>query len=114
MGPAIENQVYVYDGNIVGVPKKGVKSPLAEKAKKNGINTNISYMDSLAAKVSYKIEELVVSGGDYLKLRTAIARSLSDVNLKLDKVAMKYITKKNKEIDVRGPIFATIECKVKE
>nr|WP_187286199.1 O-phosphoserine--tRNA ligase [Methanothermus fervidus] len=114
LGPAIENQVYVYDGNIVGVPKKGVKSPLAEKAKKNGINTNISYMDSLAAKVSYKIEELVVSGGDYLKLRTAIARSLSDVNLKLDKVAMKYITKKNKEIDVRGPIFATIECKVKE
>ncbi|MBZ9571125.1 O-phosphoserine--tRNA ligase [Methanobrevibacter sp. TMH8] len=137
LGPASTNQIYIYDGNILGIPenientvKKVEANP--EKYDKNeiigeipedtkivytgvekGIPTNIRYIDSLAAKTAYKIEEAVISGSDDLILRNTIARSLSDVNLKLDDIAMKYINDDNKLIDIRGPIFSTIKLEVK-
>ncbi len=114
LGPAAENQIYIYDGNILGVPKdEKLDTKLIKKARKNGIDTNISYMESLAAEAAYNIEEMVVTGSPSVKIRSAIARSLSDLNLKLDKVGMKYITSKNKVIDVRGPIFSTIRGRIK-
>lgn len=137
LGPASTNQIYIYDGNILGIPenientvKKVEANP--EKYDKNeiigeipedtkivytgvekGIPTNIRYIDSLAAKTAYKIEEAVISGSDDLILRNTIARSLSDVNLKLDDIAMKYINDDNKLIDIRGPIFSTVKLEVK-
>ena len=67
-------------------------------------------MDGVAALAAYKIEELVACGDDSLKLRTTISRYMSDVNLKLNEIALNYITGENKVIDVRGPIFCTITC----
>lgn len=56
----------------------------------------------------------MVSGEESLKFRTTIARYISDVNLILNKIALNYITSENKVIDVRGPIFSTITCEVKD
>ncbi len=113
LGPAAWNQIYVCQGNIVGVPPEGnITDELAQKALKNGVPTNISYMDGVAAQASYRVEEMVISGSENLKLRTTISRYISDINLMLDKVALSYITGKNKVIDVRGPIFCTITCEV--
>ncbi|MDP1552306.1 MAG: O-phosphoserine--tRNA ligase [Methanobacteriaceae archaeon] len=112
LGPAASNQVYIYQGNIIGVPvTKKLDDPLIKKAVANGIPTNISYLGALAAHAAYKVEEMVVSGHDDLKIRSTIARSLSDINLQLDNVALNYITGNNKEIDIRGPIFSTLICK---
>ena len=71
-------------------------------------------MEGVAAQAAYKIEEMVVSGEESLKFRTTIARYISDVNLILNKIALNYITSENKVIDVRGPIFSTITCEVKD
>ncbi len=71
-------------------------------------------MEGVAAQAAYKIEEMVVSGEENLKFRTTIARYISDVNLILNKIALNYITSENKVIDVRGPIFSTITCEVKD
>jgi O-phosphoseryl-tRNA synthetase len=112
LGPAAKNQVYIYQGNIVGVPVEGkLDDPLIKEAMSRGIPTNISYIEALAAQAAYQIEEMVVSGMEEIKIRSTIARSLSDINLQLDNVAMNYITGNNKEIDIRGPIFSTLVCK---
>ncbi len=114
LGPAAWNEIYVYDGNIIGVPEKEQMNELAKNALKMGISTNIKYMDGVAAYASYKIEEMVVSGADKIKLRTPISRSISDINLRLHEIALNYITSKNKTIDVRGPVFCTITCSGKD
>jgi len=114
LGPAATNRIFIYDGNILGVPDdEKLDTKLIKKARRKGIDTRITYMDALAAEAAYKIEEMVVTGSDSVKVRSAIARSLSDLNLKLDKVAMRYITSKNKVIDLRGPTFSTIKARIK-
>ena len=115
LGPAAWNQIYTYQGNIIGVPPEGnITDASALDALKNGVPLNMSYMDGVAAGAAYRIEEQVVSGARDLKLRTTISQSISDINLTLEKVALTYITGENKTIDVRGPIFCTITSKIKE
>ncbi len=111
LGPAARNQVYIYQGNIVGIPPEGqLDNPFIKKAVEKGISTRISYMESLAAQAAYHIEEMVVGNREEIKVKSTIARSLSDINLLLDEVALNYITGNNKQIDIRGPIFSTIEA----
>lgn len=120
LGPAAWNQIYVKQGNVVGMlPEEEEIAPeVLEKDDKlvdleNATPTNISYMDGVAAQAAYKIEEMVVSGEENLKFRTTIARYLSDVNLSLNPIGLNYITSANKVIDVRGPVFCTITCEIK-
>ena len=132
LGPASWNRVYVYDGNIVGVPQpakmerfpsfenqemiedlgKEIVDDLAITALKQGIPTGISYMAGVAAQAAYHIEEMVVSGEEQTNLRTTIAKSPSDINLKLDELAMRYLNSRNRVIDIRGPIFCTITAEI--
>jgi O-phosphoseryl-tRNA synthetase len=125
LGPATWNQVYVNDGNLVGVPLPAkqdflpyqdmekisdtpLKDNMVSEALKKGVPTRISYLEGVAAQAAYRIEEMVISGQKQIKIRTTIAKSPSDINLKLDELAMRYITSENKVLDIRGPIFCTI------
>ncbi|HML05704.1 MAG TPA: O-phosphoserine--tRNA ligase, partial [Methanobacterium sp.] len=94
LGPAAWNKVYINQGDIIGVPIKNVEDEKALEALENGISTGISYMDGIIADAAYKIEEMIVSGADEVTVRVPISRSLSDINLKLDDVALSYITSK--------------------
>lgn len=114
LGPAAWNRVYINQGDIVGVPLKDIDDEKAIKALEEGISTGISYMDGIAAGAAYKIEEMVVSGEDKITLRVPISRSLSDINLRINEVALNYITSKNKTIDIRGPVFSTITAEIED
>jgi len=115
LGPAAWNEIYVYQGNIVGVPTQGeVKDDLSISALQKGVKTEISYMDGVAAQAAYLMEEMVVSGSESMELRTTIAKAPSDINLNLEKIALNFITSKQKVIDIRGPIFCTIKGKIIE
>ena len=114
LGPAAWNRVYISDGNIIGVPEKDVDDDISLKAIENGIPTGISYMDGVAAYACYKIEEMIVSNTSEMSIRTTLSKSISDINLKLDKVALNYITSNNRVIDLRGPVFSTITCEILE
>ena len=91
--------------------KKG-KYEFSINALNNGIPIGMSYMDGVVAYAAYKIEEMLATGMDNISIRTTISKSLSDINLKLDNIALNYITGNNKVIDLRGPIFCTITCEV--
>jgi O-phosphoseryl-tRNA synthetase len=114
LGPAAWNEVYINQGNIIGVPENNVTDENALNAIENGISTRIHYMDGICADAAYKIEEMVVSGREEVTVRVPISRSISDINLMLENVALNYITSKNKAIDVRGPVFCTITCTLTE
>lgn len=137
LGPASKNQLYVFNGNIFGIPenfeienkelnsneklskdylnnlekeyKENNNKEILNKAVNYGIPTKIKYYNALAAEKAFKIEEAIISGEEELTLRDTIARSLSDVNLKIDDIAMRYINNENKIIDIRGPIFSSIK-----
>lgn len=118
LGPAATNELYVYDQNILGIPidYKGKSKPenqedIIKNALDKGIKLNISYLESLAAEVAYKTEEMIMSNSDEINIRSTIARSPSDINLKIDETAMNYINSNNKLIDIRGPIFSTVNVK---
>ncbi|MEO2117744.1 MAG: O-phosphoserine--tRNA ligase, partial [Methanocaldococcus sp.] len=118
LGPSILNEVYVYDGNIYGIPPtfEGIKEeyiPILKKAKEEGVSTNIRYIDGIIYKLVAKIEESLLSNVDEFKFRVPIVRSLSDINLKIDELALKQIMGENKVIDVRGPVFLNAKVEIK-
>ncbi|MDI6902973.1 MAG: O-phosphoserine--tRNA ligase [Methanocellales archaeon] len=97
-GPAFLNEVVVYNGDVIGVPRTKKHEELLEKV----VKTNIRFIDGFAALAAHEIEH----GCNEIRIR--IARSHSDVNLRVDPVAIRYIQSNNKKLDIRGPVFTTV------
>jgi O-phosphoseryl-tRNA synthetase len=95
-GPAFLNEVFVKDGNIIGATKL------------EGLSTGITYIKAFAAEAAYEIEQALQQGKTNLEVRVRISRSPNDLNLRIDPVATRYITSRNKKIDLRGPVFTTV------
>jgi O-phosphoseryl-tRNA synthetase len=109
IGPAGFNEVYVYDGNVVGVPPKGwEKDEFLSKVRKQGVSTGISYMDAFAALAAWEIEQAAKRADKGAKIRVRTVKSPGDINLAVDEVAQRYITANKKRIDIRGPVFTTV------
>ncbi|MGQ9788154.1 MAG: O-phosphoserine--tRNA ligase [Candidatus Hadarchaeaceae archaeon] len=109
IGPAGFNEIYVYDGNVVGVPPKGwEEDDFLNTVRGRGRATGISYMDAFAALAAHEIERAAQRGERTVRVRVRAAKSLGDINLVLDEAAQRYITSNNKRIDIRGPIFTTV------
>jgi O-phosphoseryl-tRNA synthetase len=108
LGPAALNEIWVKDGNIIGILPD-------EKIKKSGINTNTRYIDSISALAAAKIEKLIKSDRkeDSISLRIKIAKQPSDINIDIPKNIRRFITSHTYKIDVRGPIFIGISADFK-
>jgi O-phosphoseryl-tRNA synthetase len=107
VGPAAFNEIFVYDGNIYGLPPGK-----SEDVRKGGVDCSIRYIDAIASLAAHDIEKSIIAGEKGSVTKVQMARSLNDINLALDDVALRYITANNKLIDIRGPIFMTIEADV--
>ena len=114
LGPAALNTIYVYDGNVLGVPEKGLeKEKLVIEAREKGVSTGIRYLDAFASYVAYQVEEMVKKGETGEKsFRVRIVKNPSDINVKITPQAERYITSKNKKIMVKGPMFLGVKIKV--
>ncbi|MHC1600349.1 MAG: O-phosphoserine--tRNA ligase [Candidatus Methanospirareceae archaeon] len=109
-GPATLNELVVFEGSILGLPK----SKKWEKAFEEGVPTNIRFLDAFAALAAYTIEESAKTGDidkKDVEVKVKIVRSGADINLKIDDVAMRYITSTAKKTDIRGPVFLTVTAK---
>lgn len=112
-GPAYLNELVVCDGSILGVPRDEKWRSVFEQ----GVPTGIRYVDGFAALAAHEIEKFTMGLKRYddekeLKVRVRVVKSPSDVNVKVDDVAVRYITAKGKKMDVRGPMFITVRCRV--
>jgi O-phosphoseryl-tRNA synthetase len=109
IGPAGFNNVYVYDGNVVGVPPKGwERDEFLGKVRKQGVSAGISYMEAFASLAAQEIEQAAQRGEREVKIRARMVKSPSDINLTIDEAAQLYITANKKRIDIRGPVFTTV------
>jgi len=114
IGPAAFNNIYVNNGNILGIPPKGLEHvPLVLETREKGISTGIRYLDAVAALATAKIEEMVRKmEPKELNVRVKMAKLPSDVNVEVDDLALRYITSKKKVVDVRGPVFVGVKAKI--
>jgi len=115
LGAAAENCIFVYNGNILGAPLKGMDdAPLIKEAREKGINTDIRYIDGVASLAAARIEEALRTGLKTIDIRVKMARRLSDINLEISEIARRFITNRKKKINVTGPIFLGVRAEVIE
>jgi len=113
LGAAAQNHIYVYNGNIVGIPLKGMDNvTLVRETREKGISTGIRYIDGIASYAAAKIEEAVKKGHKRLDFRVRLARRPNDINIKISDVARRYITNEKKKIEISGPIFIGIRAEI--
>src|SRR5512137_765159 len=108
-GPACANEIFVHDGSVLGVPD-------AEKWKQvrtEGVPTGISYLSAVSAQAAARVEEAARCGGG-TTVQVKMAKLPSDINLKIDEYAMRFITDNKKKVDVRGPVFLSVRSILKE
>jgi len=100
LGPAALNAIYVAGGSIIGTnkPAEGMTP------------TGVSYIDGVANLAAAKIEEAAEAGEESVQVRVPMVKSLGDINLELEEAALRYITDRSKKVDVRGPVFTTVEA----
>jgi len=113
LGAAARNQVYVYDGNIVGAPSEGMESVrIIREARAKGTPIGITYLEGIAALASAKVEEAVKTGGEKVDIRVRMVNSPSDVNIRISEVVRRYVTSRKKQIAITGPVFIGIKAEI--
>jgi len=111
LGPAARNQIYVYEGNIVGIPPEGMEDlEHVKNARAKGIATEISYLNGVASLAAATVEEAVKIGRKSVNTSVKIAKSPNDVNIKISEVARRYVTSRRKKIGVTGPVFLDVRA----
>jgi O-phosphoseryl-tRNA synthetase len=108
-GPACTNEIFVHEGSVLGVPD-------AEKWKQvrtEGVPTGISYLSAVSALAAARVEE-AARCGKATTVQVKMAKLPSDINLKVDEYAMRFITDNKKKVDVRGPVFLSVRSTIGE
>ena len=106
-GPAAFNEVVAYNGDILGIPR----TKKWQKAFENhSAMANIRFIEAFAAQAAREIEEAAISRASEHTSRVRIVKVPSEINLKIGHMAQRYITGKNKKIDIRGPIFTSVKA----
>ncbi len=108
LGPAALNSVFVYKGNIYGISKtKGPREVLNK-----GVFTGITYIGALANLAAWEIEKAAKDNLKDVKIQVKGVKLPSDINLQVSQMAVRYINSNNKKIDIRGPVFTTVEAEL--
>ncbi len=108
-GPAAFNEVLAFESDILGLPnqKKWRKAFDNDSAR-----TGIRFIDAFAAQAAFEIEEAIASGESEWETRARIIKVPSEINIKLEPLAQRFITSNKKKIDIRGPVFTTVRAKI--
>jgi O-phosphoseryl-tRNA synthetase len=113
LGPASLNGIVVYDGNILGVPEKGMEHvAIMREAQEKGCPVGFNYIDAIASLAAAKIEEAAKLGLKDVNIRITMAKHPSDVNINISDVARRYITRKKRKIKIDGPVFVGVRAEI--
>jgi len=115
LGPAALNQIYVYDGNVLGIPEEGLNHvAIVREARAKGVPVGFSYLDAVASLAAFRVEEALEKGLGEVNVRVRVAKRPSDVNVRVDEPARLYITGKGRRIEVTGPVFIGVRAEISE
>jgi O-phosphoseryl-tRNA synthetase len=101
-GPACFNEIFVFQGSILGVPD----NEKWQEVRTKGVFTGISYLDAVSSLAAARIEAKARCGLPEV-VQAKMAKLPSDINIQVREYAMRNITDNKKKIDVRGPVFLT-------
>ncbi|MHC1577662.1 MAG: O-phosphoserine--tRNA ligase, partial [Candidatus Methanospirareceae archaeon] len=77
-----------------------------------GVPTGIRFLDAFAALAARKIELWAERGEEKnCEVKVKMVRSGADVNIKIDDLAVRFVTSWKKKVDLRGPVFVTVVAK---
>jgi len=107
-GPACANEIFAYEGNILGVPDTEKWADVRTK----GVPTGISYLAAASALAAAEIEQAARCGKGTIA-QVKMAKLPSDINLRIEEYAMRAITNSKKKVDVRGPVFLAVKSEIK-
>lgn len=114
LGAAALNQVFVYNGSVLGVPMRGMDNVETVKVtREKGIPTGIRYIDGIAAQAAAGIEEAVSNNRGIFDLWVRMARRPSDINVKVSDKTRRFIMNRKKKIETTGPIFVGVRAEIK-
>lgn len=108
------NKIYVYNGNIFGIThdEEGKLDKKILKAKEEGIDIKMNYLELLLKEFVAELEESLHRGEGGIEERYKSVKRLSEINLFIPDYIRRFITDNNKKIDVRGPLFFGIKSEV--
>ncbi|MBN1134865.1 MAG: O-phosphoserine--tRNA ligase [Methanosarcinaceae archaeon] len=108
-GPAAFNEVLVFNSDVMGLPN--VKK-WREAFDNDSARTGIRFIDAFASQAAKEIEEAIADGQSTWETRVRIVKVPSEINIRLEPLAQRYITSKKKKIDIRGPVFTTVRAEI--
>jgi O-phosphoseryl-tRNA synthetase len=108
-GPACANEIFVHEGSVLGVPD----TEKWKQVRTEGVPTGISYLSAVSALAAARLEE-ASRCGKATTVQVKMAKLPSDINLKIDEYAMRFITDNKKKVDVRGPVFLSVRSIINE
>ncbi len=115
LGAAALNQVFVYNGNVLGVPAKGMGNvEIVKAAREGGTQTGITYIDGIAAQAAAGIEQSVRDNRVSFDLWVRLARRPSDINVKVGDKARRFIMNHKKKIETTGPVFVGVRAEISD
>ncbi|MBN1538641.1 MAG: hypothetical protein JW939_00725 [Candidatus Thermoplasmatota archaeon] len=98
-GPAAFNEIWVKDGEIIGVPPD-----LSDKMEGSGaVKTNRTFVKGFARSAAWKIEKNIDTGHTGKIIDNV--KELEGVNMKLNSKAFQYILSHKKRVNIRGPVY---------
>ncbi len=107
LGPACMNRIYVLSGSVMGVPA----TEKWKEVREAGVDSGITYLAATAALAAARIEE-GVRCGQPVTVQVKMAKLPSDINIRIEDYAMRYITDQKKKVDLRGPVFFTVRSEL--
>jgi O-phosphoseryl-tRNA synthetase len=84
-----------------------------KQVRTEGIPTGLSYLSAVSALAAARIEEAAHCGKG-TTVQVKMAKLPSDINLKIEEYAMRFVTDNNKKVDVRGPVFLSVQSTIVE
>lgn len=107
LGPAALNEIFVKNGAVLGIPD----TEQFKEIRENGTYTGLSLIFAGINQAIARIEE-AARMGEGTSVQFKMSKHPSDINVKIEDWAMRYITDNKKKIDLRGPVFMTISSKI--
>ena len=113
LGSAALNKVIVYNGNVYGLPDKGLNEE-AVLIRKKGVKTNITFLKGIINSFVKQLENTIINNGKELELRVRMVKRASELNINIKRAAKYYITSKKAVISLKGPVFIGIKGIIKD
>ncbi|WMW26135.1 O-phosphoserine--tRNA ligase [Methanolobus sediminis] len=108
-GPAVFNEVVAYENDILGVPDNKKWKNVLEN---HSARTGVTFLDAFACQAAKDIENAIANGESEVETRVRIVKVPSEINIRLEPLAQRFITSNKKKIDIRGPVFTTVRATI--